>query len=245
MKNLLNFILILATAITLSGCLGDDSVNINDGDYQNDDTRPLGIIPPSREGVGVSFDIAEYMFSNRTLNGGIVKKRYTVTTQDPNGYFDGQKYILTYLIQGVKDDMGNIIIQVFENNKFVEKDTITQNSITVNSYDTNDILSATEHYPRFIRQNEDLLRNDRGACVLKQRIESFDFSQIIPVQAYPDMDNPPLVYGSVLHFYCGTTDGTTIDRYYANGWGTVGLITTTADGTVKYTIFDPNSYEEL
>ncbi len=241
MKTLLNLILILLALFSLIGCAGETS----DENYQNDNSYPLGVIPPKMEGTGVSFDVAEYMFSNRTLNGGIVKKEYTVTTQDINGYFDGQKTTLTYQIQGIEDDIGDIIVHVFENNKFVEKDTITQNYITVNSYDINDILSGTEQYPRLIRKNEDLLRNEKGACVLRQRIVNFDISSIIPIQAYPDPNNPPLTYGSVLHFYCGTTDGTRIDRYYASGWGAIGLITQTPDGAIKYTIFDPNSYEEL
>ena len=93
-------------------------------------------------------------------------------------------------------------------------------------------------------KNEDLLRNEKGACVLKQRIENFDITQVIPVQAYPDPENPPLVYSSALHFYCGTTDGTKTDRYYARGWGIIGLITTLSDGSKIYTIFDPNSYRE-
>ncbi len=245
MKKLVNFISILTIAYVLTGCLGNESVNVDDTNYQNDDTYTASVIPPKMQGTGVDFNITGYLFPYRALVGGIVKKRYTVTSEDPSGYFNQQKTILTHQIQGIKDDLGDTIIHIFENNKLVEKDTITPNHITVNAYDSNDILSGTEQYPVLIRKNEDLLRNEKGACVLKQRIESFDITAIIPIQAYPDPQNPPMTYGSVLHFYCGTIEGARIDRYYADGWGTIGVITRLSDGSTTYSVFDPNSYEEL
>ena len=250
MQKIYYFIVALSLIVLISGCTSTGTDGTYTGD-QNQNQANNGqsavqesVVPLQSQGTGLRYDLSGYLLPVKTLESQSVYKDFTITTQDSNGYFTQQQTIIKRYLEGNKNALNQPVINIFEgqtpNQILVEKDVVTQNRISVFIYDNNAILTTQEQYPRYIQKNEDLLRNESGACVLKEEIDNFDIGDAnVPVQA-----NPVGHYNSVLHFYCGTTDGTKIDRYYADGWGQVLAIRQVSDGTTTYTVFDQNSYQE-
>ena len=87
-----------------------------------------------------------------------------------------------------------------------------------------------------------MYRSSDGACVYKDVWDSgLDISEIIPLQANPNTGTA--YFGKVLHIYCGTREGTKIDRYYADGWGMIAEIYQSASGEVRYSVLDQSTYQ--
>ncbi len=190
-----------------------------------------GIIPPQSQGVGVDHDILTYFFPSTTLDDNDFYKDYTVTKEDSS-----QQYVVEQYIKGEK---GGSEIHVFRDNKLFKKSIIETNLISVYQYNNDGINIAFEQYPRTIQENGDLIRNENGACILKERLTNFYISEIIPVGANPNSSSTH--FNSVLHFYCGTSNGAKSDRYYANGWGEIATILQNSDGSIEYQVFDMNT----
>ncbi len=253
MQKIYDSIVALSLIVAISGCTSTGTDGTYTGDQnQNQEQVQNGqsavqesVVPPQSQGTGLGYDLSGYLLPVKTLENQSVYKDFTITTQDSNGYFTQQQQIVKRYLSGYKNDIRQPVVNIFEGNApnqlLVEKDVVTQNRISVFNYNGDGNLVTQEQYPRHIQKNEDLLRNASGACVLKEEIDNFDMSDgYVPVQA-----NPIGHYNSVLHFYCGTTDGTKIDRYYADGWGQVLAIRQIPDSTTTYTVFDQNSYREV
>ncbi len=256
MKKMYRYIFALGIVAIVSGCttgdgtLGDENTNNNQNVYNNPQNQspnqtqlPQSVIPPQSQGIGLAYDLSGYLLPSRTLNSQSVSKTFNIVKEDSNGYFTQTKSIVNRYLEGSKDTLNQPVVNIFEgispNLSLVEKDIVSENKISVFSYDDNAILVSQEQYPRHLQVGGDLLRNQNGACVLKEHISDYDMGNI-PVQADPNGH-----YGSVLHFYCGTSDGVKIDRYYADGWGQILAIRQEADGSTIYSVFDMNSYKEV
>ena len=249
MKNLYRILAAAVLAIAFGGCTGGDGTfgsQQPSGQDNNNGGSPgyqESVIPPQSQGFGLQYDISGYFLPYTTLNKGSAYKNFDVTVQDSNGYFTQTQTLVKRYLEGKKDDLDRPIVNIFEgetaNQILVEKYIVDDNRLSVFSYDANGLLTNQEQYPRYIQVNGDLLRNENGACVLKEEIQNFDMSDgYIPVQA-----NPNGQYNSVLHFYCGTSDGMKIDRYYADGWGQILVVKQSSDGITTYSVFDQSSYQ--
>ncbi|HHD83791.1 MAG TPA: hypothetical protein ENK93_02835 [Campylobacteraceae bacterium] len=231
----------------LTGCTTGDT-STSDGGYNNqgyDNTQnQQSVVPQPGTGHGLEYDLSGYLLPTKTLESRSVSKTFHVTYQDSNGYFTQQPDEIHRYLEGVKDDLDRPIVNVFEgiapDQKRVERYVVDENRISVTYYDANDVPVQMEQYRRYLQAGSDLLRNENGACVIKEHLENFDMSDgYMPVQADPNG-----YYGSVLHVYCGDLNGTKIDRYYAEGWGQIAAIRQNSDGSTIYSVFDQNSYEE-
>ncbi len=232
----------LATVAILAGCTTDGTTQPADNNGYSQQQQ--SVIPPPGIPTGLSYDLSGYLLPVKTLESRSVSKTFHVTYQDVNGYFTQQRDEIHRYLEGDKDDLNRPIVTVFEGIEpdwvKVESYLVDDNRISVTYYDANQVVSAREQYPRYLQVGGDLLRNENGACVIRKHINDFDMEDgYIPVQADPNGH-----YGSVLHVYCGTIDGTKIDRYYAEGWGQILAIRQNSDGSTVYSVFDQNSYTE-
>ncbi len=233
-----------AALLVLSGCTTDTT-----GDTSTYPTQqpvyenPNSVIPPQETPYGYAYDLSGYLLPTKTLESRSVSKRFFITRQTNSYYFEPTTETLTRYLEGVQDDLQRPIVTVFEgeipNQIKVEQYRVDTNRIDATFYDANGIVTAIEQYPRYLQTGGDLLRDQNGACVLKEYISGYTMDNI-PVQAHPNG-----YYNSVLHFYCGTVDGSQIDRYYAEGWGQILAIRQDIDGSTTYSVFDQNSYQEF
>ena len=242
-------VLLISSLVTLalfSGCTTDGTSLPADGTYndQQPNQQSQSTVPPQGIPTGLAYDLSGYLLPYPTLNNGSASKTFHVTYQDTNGYFTEQKDVIHRYLEGLKDDLDRSIINVFEgedpNQIMVEKYVVDENRISVTYYDANQNPTDSEQYRRYRQVGDDLLRNENGACVIQEHINNFDMEDgYVPVQADPNGN-----YGSVLHVYCGSVDGSKVDRYYADGWGQILAIRQNSDGSTVYSVFDQNSYEE-
>ena len=208
--------------------ISDDTVN-------NDQ---YGVIPPITQGTGDNVYITSYFFPYETLRDGYAYKDYLVTMMDASGYMTDQNTIVKHYLEGNKNGNGDSIISVFQDNSLIKKSIIEENYVSVNTYNLQGISTGTEQYAQYMRVNEDLLRNEMGACILKEKIDNLSLSEIIPAQADPYRSGSITHYTNVLLFYCGTSNGTKIDRYYADAYGEIVEIYHYNDGSIGYSVFD-------
>jgi hypothetical protein len=238
-------IAILLLTFSLTGC--DTTDTTNDGNQQerpyengayNDNPYKNSTIPPQQQGIGMDYDLSGYLIPSQTLENKKVYKTFVITPEDSNGYFTQGSTTLTRYYEPV---IGQESVNVFQNNSPVERYTFTEAYVYATFIDIESGVETRQTYPRHLQVHGDLYRTEDGACVLQEHLQNFDMadSNLVPVQAKPNG-----FYGSVLHFHCGTVDGTVIDRYYADGWGVVLEIYKGADGTTTYSVFDQNSYQE-
>ena len=239
-----------AALLVLSGCTsdttGDGSINgspqSQQPGYENNQPYQESVIPPQGSGYGLAYDLSGYLLPVKTLQSQSVTKKFYITHQQDTYTFDPTTETLVRYLEGDKDDLNRPFVSVFQgeapDQKLVERYVVDQNRINVTTYDKNANANSFEQYPRHLQVGGDLLRNQNGACVLKEQIDNFEMDNI-PAQAHPNGH-----YSSVLHVYCGTADGVKIDRYYADGWGQILAIRQEADGSVTYSVFDQNSYQE-
>jgi hypothetical protein len=244
MQKLLLLLSSMIVVSWLTGCTTDGTTTSPNGGYDNTQNQQQSVVPPPGSGFGMRYDLSGYLLPTKTLNSHSVSKTFHVTSQDSNGYFTQQQDEIHRYLEGIKDDLNRPIVNVFEGIapdwKKVETYLVDENRISVTYYDTNDVPAQSEQYQRYLQIGSDLLRNENGACVIREHLENFDMSDgYVPVQAEPNG-----YYNSVLHVYCGTVDGTKIDRYYAEGWGQILAIRQNSDGSTLYSVFDQNSYEE-
>ena len=252
MKKIYTYVCAVVLTVLVSGCTGTDDGTLGTGntnDNQNVYNNPQNqtqiqqsAIPPQSQGMGYAYDLSGYLLPVKTLNNKSVYKTFNIVTEDSNGYFTQGKSIVKRYLEASKDELNEPLVNIFEgispNLHLVEKYVVSPSRISVYSYDGDNNLVSQEQYPRSLQVGGDLLRNENGACVLKEHLTGYEMDNI-PVQADPNGH-----YGSVLHFYCGTSDGARIDRYYADGWGQILAIRQNRDGTTQYSVFDQNSYEE-
>jgi len=242
--------LLISTAllvITFTGCgtTGSETTFPQDngnypeiGDQQQNNNNLNSVIPAQQSGIGDLFDVASFLYAYPALNDKSVDKDFLVTRQSAQGFFNDGDVKRTQ--EGLTDNLGDKIINIFENNKLVERASVNETRITVRYYQ-NDIETATEQYRREVKLHEDMYRTENGACVYKELFDNgLDISEIIPRQANPN--EGLALFGKVLHVYCGTKDGTIIDRYYADGWGTIAEISQSSDGSRTYSVLNQSSY---
>lgn len=238
MKRYSILIATLFLSYLLTGCgttdtLGSDTENgvYNDNQYQN------STIPPQKQGIGMAYDLSGYLVPSQALEDKKIYKTFVITPEDSNGYFtQGSSTLIRYY----EPVIGQEAVNVFQGNTLVERYTFTDAYVYATFIE--DGVETRQTYPRHLQVHADLYRTENGACVLEEHLQNFDMedSNLVPVQASPNGH-----YGSVLHFHCGTVNGTVIDRYYADGWGVVLEIYKSPDGTTTYSVFDQNSYQEL
>ncbi len=243
MKRYSMLIASLVLGYTLSGCGTTDTTETTGGSgypaggtYDNGQQYQNSTVPPQEQGIGLAYDLSGYIVPSQVLEDKKVYKTFVVTPEDSNGYFtQGSSQVTRYYEPVIGEDAVN----VFEGNTLVERYTFTSAYIYATFISNGTETHQT--YPRHLQVHGDLYRSQEGACVLKEHLQNFDMadSNLVPVQADPNGH-----YSSVLHFYCGTTNGTRIDRYYAEGWGIVLEIFQSPDGTTTYSVFDQNSYQE-
>ena len=223
------------------GCTTSDSPT--NQELPNDNDYISSVIPEQSSGFGLEYDITGYFFPSSVLNErGVAYKNYVITTKNSDGYFNNQQRVIEHYIENNKNAYNEDIITFFQNDKLVKRSNIKKDTIVDITYDiTNGSETTREPYSRLLQVGDDLIRNENGACIVKDRLTGFYTSDVIPLQADPN-DNSPH-YNSVLHFYCGTSKGTKIDRYYADGWGEIISIYTYNDNSVEYAVFDRNSYK--
>ena len=228
MKKITN-ILLSVVIFGFVGCTSDTKPSYPE--LPNDNS----VIPKELDGFGLEYDVTGYFFPYNTLRDGSTYKDYVITTKDANGYFDNQQRVIKHYIEGNKNAYDESIITVFQDNKVVKKSTVGD-KITDITYDIDGNEKTKEQYFRLLQVNDDLIRNENAACVLKKKLENFYIGDVIPVQADPHEN--PVSYSSVLRFYCGTRNGSKIDRYYADGWGEIIEIYRYSDTSVQYVVFD-------
>jgi len=233
MKIIVN-ILFSAVLFMFIGC-DTTTTNPEDGNVQ------YNVIPAQEQGVGFDYNITSYFFPYNTLINSYAYKDYLVTKFDANGYMTNQKTIVKHYLEGNENGAGGSIISVFENNVLIRKSIVEVNYIFVYTYDKNGISTGSEQYTQLIRVNEDLLRNENGACVLREQIDNFSISSVVPLQSNPQTNSAQDQYGNVLHFYCGTSNGIKIDRYYADGYGEIIEKHQYTDGSIEYSVYDKNT----
>ncbi len=257
MKTYLKLTAVVTAFLLLTGCT--DGSTYPDGTQtpptgQNQPTekpqQPVqypqtNAVPPQEAGVGYEKDLASFMYAYPPLSAtGNVKKgafkEYYITVQNSDGYFDRTQSKIQRVEEGMQDDLGDQLITVFEDNIRKESAIINETRISVAFYD-NGVDTGTEQYQRYFRLHEDMLRNENGACVYKEIWDNLDMSEIVPIQANPNTESAQ--YSQVLQVYCGTVNGTKIDRFYANGWGIVAEIIQLPTGETKYSILNQSTYE--
>jgi len=253
MKTYLNLTAVVTAFFLLTGCTDgatypDETQTPPTGQNQptqNTQYPQTSVIPPQEQGIGYEQDLASFMYAYPPLNakGNIKKgaiKEYYITVQDSNGYFDQAQSKVQRVEEGMQDDLEDQIISVFEDNMLKERAVINETRISVTYYD-NGIDTGTEQYRRYFRLHEDMLRDENGACIYKEIWDNLDMSEIVPIQANPNTGNAQ--YSQVLQVYCGTTDGTKIDRFYANGWGIVAEVIQLPTGETKYSVLNQSTYQ--
>lgn len=198
------------------------------------------VIPPIAQGTGNNIYITSYFFPYETLSdgGGYAYKDYLVTMMDANGYMTDQNTIVKHYLEGNENGNGDSVISIFQDNRLIKKSIVESNYISSYTYNLQGISTGSEQYAQYMRVNEDLLRNENGACVLKEKIDNLYLNEIIPSQADPYTSGSFTHYTNVLHFYCGTSNGTAIDRYYADAYGEIVEIYHYSDGSIGYSVFD-------
>lgn len=218
------------------GCGGtsEDTDNLPNNEIIDQTTN---VIPPLAQGVGLDYNITEYFFPNETLNNRTAYKDYLVSRMDTNGVITDQRSVVKHYLEGNENGSGGSNIFVFENNKLIKKSIIETNRISVYTFDEAGNQTTSEQYAQLLRRNEDLLRNENGACVLKQE-GTLQLSDIIPLQANPNTSSANSFYNNVLYVHCGTKSGIKIDRYYAMGLGEIAEIYEYQNGSIGYSVYD-------
>ncbi len=235
-------ILLSAMVFGFVGCQDTDTTT-NYPELPDNNSDNYSAIPEQSVGYGLEYDITGYFFPSSTLNEkGVAYKDYTVTTKGADGYFNNQKRVVKHYVEGNKNAYDESVITVFEDDKRVRRSIVGESGVTYITYDVDGNEKTREQYSKLLQVDDDLIRNENGACILKAKIDRLYVGNIIPDQADPHSN--PIHYNSVLHFYCGTNNGTKIDRYYANGWGEVAEIYRYSDNSIQYVVFDRNSYRD-
>lgn len=242
MKKFFLLATLFAVLFFMTGCT--DGTTLPDDGVINNNQPNSGLvknaIPPQEAGIGTEFDLANFMYSYPALNNKTAEKEFLVTTQNSDSFFDPGKSYVKRIQEGLTDNLGDKIVNVFENNTLVEHAIINETRITVTFYKDN-TETGTEQYRRMAYLHEDMYRTQDGACVYKEIFDNgLDMSEIAPRQANPNEGIAH--FGKVLHVYCGTRTGTQIDRYYADGWGVIAEISQNQDGTTTYSILNQSSY---
>ncbi len=226
--------LLSAVVFGLVGCTTSDTPT--NQELPDDNSNVNNAIPEQSLGYGLEYDITSYFFPYNTLIDRYTYKDYAVTIKSSDGYFNNQQRVVKNYIEGNKNAYDESIITVFQDNKVVKKSTVRENNITDTTYDINGNIKTIEHYSKLLQVNDDLIRNENGACVLREKLENFYIVGVTPMQADPHENS--ISYSSVLHFYCGTSNGTKIDRYYADGWGEIIEIYRYSDNSIQYVVLD-------
>ncbi len=219
------------------GCTNSDTTT-NTPELPDNGNVGVSVIPEPSEGYGLEYDVTSYFFPYDTLINGYTYKDYAVTTKDADGYFNEQKRVIKHYVEGNKNGFNESVITVYQNNSVIKRSVVGKNGIIDTTYDENR-NEIREHYSKLMQVNDDLIRNESGACVLKQKFENFYIGNVVPAQADPHQN--PVQYGSVLHFYCGTSNKTKIDRYYADAYGEIISIYQYNAGLVEYVVLDKNT----
>jgi hypothetical protein len=239
MKNISLLLASMLVLLLLNGCT-DNGTGENTYD-QNQPQQIQSTIPAQDVGIGSEYDLAAFMFAYPPLNNQNAEKEFLVTTQNAQGFFETDKSYIKRVQEGLTDDLGDKIINIFENNSLIEHAVVNETRISVTFYQ-NQLETGTEQYRRYFRLHEDMFRSNEGACVYKDIWENgLDISEIIPLQANPNSGSAH--FAKVLQVYCGTREGTKIDRYYADGWGIIAEVIQSATGETVYSVFDQSSYK--
>lgn len=223
----------LFALLLLSGCTTGTDTTYD----QNQNGSSL--IPAQQPGIGYPEDLADYLFAVPALEKKSVFKTFLITTQNADGYFDYSTQRVQRVQEGLEDDFGGKIVNIFENNELIQHAVIDELKISVTFYQ-NGVETGMEQYRREFRLHEDMLRTDQGACVYRNILENLEMSEIVPRQANPNESEA--WFSKVLHVYCATVDGQRIDRYYAQGWGVIAEIITKPNEETDYSVLDQSSY---
>jgi len=235
------FIFTFFVLFLFSGCTGGTDTTTSDPNTPpNINTNlPSAQIPPQQPGIGYPEDLADYLFAVPALEQKSVFKTFLITTQSADGFFDRTSQRVQRVQEGLEDNFGDKIVNIFEENELIQHAVIDESRISVTFYQ-NGIETGMEQYRREFRLHEDMLRTNQGACVYRNILENLEISEIIPRQANPNESDA--WFSKVLHLYCATVEGKKIDRYYAQGWGVIAEIITKPNGETDYSVLDQSSY---
>lgn len=234
------------------GCGSTGGTAENDSVF-DDTTSTASTIPEVYESTGSPINLVYYLYPNQTVDNGdvVVKTMHQYYTETANGsLIAAEPY--DAIFTRAYDGGGNVVISQYLDtyNDLLSEDVIEDTKITSWSMESDGTYSS-EIYLNPIYQNDLLTEvTDDGVtmrCIVKEQFASLDIAAALPSEVLNDLYNAGATYSSlqfqdILHIYCGTDVGHTIDSFFASGYGEVLGLYNYADGTSKVEIFEKNGY---
>ncbi len=247
MKNITN-ILLSVVVVGFVGCGSTGSTDtIDDENNHNQDEQ---IVPSPSTGVGPELELKNYLYYDNGL------ENYSRIFVDTYGYSVNSEGTVGY--QGVtqseftkgKDPQNNSVIAERVNAIFKSEDVIYPNKIISYKYNAEGGISLTVNYPKLIQENEQLSSIVSNGVEVRCVVRDFEggytnLSSKLPYQIYSDLstrvNSLNLNYLDVMHVYCGGTDSSSADIYYASGYGKVlGIVKSSDLVSATYDIVSKN-----
>ncbi len=235
----LTTILLSGMIIGFTGC--GSTGELPDGEAGDDTLYQGSVVPQVQEGVGEELEFQNYLYYALDR---INKETYLY---DEYSYYS----LTTSLFIKSRDPQNNLVVTQTIDSKIISEDVVYNNKITSYQYDANEIVSLTIDYPLWIQKNElvsqTTINGETTTCIFQDFEANLNLEYKLPQNIFNDLNNRDtnlnLDYSNVIHVYCGATDGSTADIYYASEYGKVLSILKSTDKT-SYEIVSKNKFYE-
>lgn len=238
----------VASALLFSGCEG-----ITLEENPDNGTVPIDeVVPYILPSIGNDVSTAEYLYPSNTLDGYAQTALYRYSySLDQDGVVDSNIPTETYQVYDYIDALQNGYpsITITDNDSVVAEDSLETSYIR-----TKDNITHPSNIAINDAFSDYYLGDIETVCVVRNIVDgTHDLSSVVDDEVYRYFtsflnteDENISVYSDTMHVYCGSSDGTMSDHYYAKGIGEVLRINSVYNTTAKtYTLLDQNSIQNL